>query len=77
MQTALDPIGEQSGRGMEGDGPLWSGAAEIPVQVSPSDEDKLSHTDVGESGDSSDHESVVDRLGGLPHVTPQTAEDII
>ncbi|KAJ1119415.1 hypothetical protein NDU88_007601, partial [Pleurodeles waltl] len=52
--------------------------ATASVTESPSsDKDKLSHMDMGESGDSSDHESVVDPLGGLPHVTPQTAEDII
>ncbi|KAJ1169742.1 hypothetical protein NDU88_001633 [Pleurodeles waltl] len=42
-----------------------------------SDKDKISHTDAGETEDSLYHESVVDPLGDLPHVTPQTAEDII
>ncbi|KAJ1104500.1 hypothetical protein NDU88_001911 [Pleurodeles waltl] len=52
-------------------------AAASLMESPSSDKDRLSHMDMGESGDSSDHESVVDPLGGLPHVTPQTAEDII
>ncbi|KAJ1208876.1 hypothetical protein NDU88_004259 [Pleurodeles waltl] len=52
--------------------------ATASLTVSPSaDKDKPSHTDMGESGDSSDYESVVDPRCGLPHVTSQTAEDII
>ncbi|KAJ1170788.1 hypothetical protein NDU88_002660 [Pleurodeles waltl] len=48
------------------------------VMKSPSsDKDKLSHMDAWETGDSPDHESVVDLLGGLLHVILQTAEDII
>ncbi|KAJ1193243.1 hypothetical protein NDU88_002545 [Pleurodeles waltl] len=52
-------------------------AAASLTESPSSDKDKLSHTDAGETGDSSDHESVVDSLGGLPHVMPQTAEYII
>ncbi|KAJ1124404.1 hypothetical protein NDU88_002865 [Pleurodeles waltl] len=52
-------------------------AASSLMESPSSDKDKLSHMDAGESGDASDHESVVDPLGGLPHMTPQTVEDII
>ncbi|KAJ1218371.1 hypothetical protein NDU88_005951 [Pleurodeles waltl] len=50
----------------------------VSLAESPtSDKDKISHMDPGETEDSSDHETVVDPLGDLPHVKPQTAEDII
>ncbi|KAJ1109917.1 hypothetical protein NDU88_007274 [Pleurodeles waltl] len=52
-------------------------AATSLTESQTTDKDKLSHTDVDKPGDSSDHESVVDPLGSLPHATPQTAEDII
>ncbi|KAJ1114055.1 hypothetical protein NDU88_002294 [Pleurodeles waltl] len=52
-------------------------AAASLTELPTSDKDKIVHMDAGETEDSSDHESVVDPLGGLPHVTPQTAEDII
>ncbi|KAJ1091986.1 hypothetical protein NDU88_005100 [Pleurodeles waltl] len=52
-------------------------AAMSVTQLPISDKDKTSHTDAGEKEDSSDRESVADPLGDLPHVTPQTAEDII
>ncbi|KAJ1202044.1 hypothetical protein NDU88_005847 [Pleurodeles waltl] len=52
--------------------------AAVSLGESPaSDKDKISHTDAGETEDSSDHESIMDPLGDLPHVIPQTAKDII
>ncbi|KAJ1157232.1 hypothetical protein NDU88_009947 [Pleurodeles waltl] len=46
-------------------------AASLTV-LPTSDEEKTSHTDAGKMEDSSDHESVADPFGDLPHVTPQT-----
>ncbi|KAJ1158937.1 hypothetical protein NDU88_011609 [Pleurodeles waltl] len=57
----------------------WAGiraAASLTVSTT-SDEDKNDHADAREMEDSSDREPVTSMLEDLPHVTPQTAEDIL
>ncbi|KAJ1088178.1 hypothetical protein NDU88_001337 [Pleurodeles waltl] len=69
----LGPTNTQASQGKQASFQAATSLTESPS----SDKDKLSHTDAGETGDSSDYESVVDPLCGLPHMTPQTTEDII
>ncbi|KAJ1200236.1 hypothetical protein NDU88_004062 [Pleurodeles waltl] len=89
LQDQLQTAGERSCRGTEGGGLLerqmaatetWRAAMVRPHKMADlptSDKDKTSHTEAGETEESLDHESVVGLPGNLPHVTPQTAEDII
>ncbi|KAJ1089061.1 hypothetical protein NDU88_002214 [Pleurodeles waltl] len=69
----LRPMKTQANQGKQA---AIRGATSL-TELPTSDKDRTSHTEAGEMEDSSDHESVVDPLGGLPHVTRQTPEDII